>query len=134
MVRACSRSISDVPGPLRFPSRTEVATPVDIKPLLGLGGVLIAAMVSEFNDQVTSIALVDVRGGLGSGMELDPIDGCAGLESAGFAGAQFVVPREEFADGVGLEHRAVGSGIQVGNVGGDIEPEQQNDREAEEQA
>jgi MFS transporter, DHA2 family, multidrug resistance protein len=67
VVRACSRSISDVPGPLRFPSRTEVATPVDIKPLLGLGGVLIAAMVSEFNDQVTSIALVDVRGGLGIG-------------------------------------------------------------------
>jgi outer membrane protein TolC len=40
---------------------------VDIKPLLGLGGVLIAAMVSEFNDQVTSIALVDVRGALGIG-------------------------------------------------------------------
>jgi DHA2 family multidrug resistance protein len=38
---------------------------VDIKPLLGLGGVLIAAMVSEFNDQVTSIALVDIRGALG---------------------------------------------------------------------
>jgi MFS transporter, DHA2 family, multidrug resistance protein len=38
---------------------------VDIKPLLGLGGVLIAAMTSEFNDQVTSIALADVRGALG---------------------------------------------------------------------
>jgi DHA2 family multidrug resistance protein len=38
---------------------------MDIKPLLGLGGVLIAAMTSEFNDQVTSIALVDVRGALG---------------------------------------------------------------------
>jgi DHA2 family multidrug resistance protein len=37
----------------------------DIKPLFGLGGVLIAAMTSEFNDQVTSIALVDVRGALG---------------------------------------------------------------------
>jgi DHA2 family multidrug resistance protein len=40
---------------------------VDIKPLLGLGGVLIAAMASEFNDLVTSIALVDVRGALGIG-------------------------------------------------------------------
>jgi MFS transporter, DHA2 family, multidrug resistance protein len=38
---------------------------VDIKPLFGLGGVLIAAMASEFNDQVTSIALVDIRGALG---------------------------------------------------------------------
>jgi DHA2 family multidrug resistance protein len=40
---------------------------VDIKPLLGLGGVLIAAMTSEFNDQVTSIALTDIRGVLGIG-------------------------------------------------------------------
>src|ERR1700680_4067848 len=38
---------------------------MDIKPLFGLGGVLIAAMTSEFNDQVTSIALTDVRGALG---------------------------------------------------------------------
>jgi DHA2 family multidrug resistance protein len=38
---------------------------MDIKPLLGLGGVLIAAMTSEFNDQVTAIALVDIRGALG---------------------------------------------------------------------
>jgi MFS transporter, DHA2 family, multidrug resistance protein len=38
---------------------------MDIKPLLGLGGVLVAAMTSEFNDQVTAIALVDVRGALG---------------------------------------------------------------------
>jgi MFS transporter, DHA2 family, multidrug resistance protein len=30
---------------------------VDIKPLITLGGVLIAAMTSEFNDQVTVIAL-----------------------------------------------------------------------------
>jgi DHA2 family multidrug resistance protein len=42
-----------------------LADPVDIKPLFGLGGVLIAAMASEFNDQVTSIALTDVRGALG---------------------------------------------------------------------
>jgi DHA2 family multidrug resistance protein len=40
---------------------------VDIKPLVGLGGVLIAAMTSEFNDQVTSVALTDVRGALGIG-------------------------------------------------------------------
>jgi DHA2 family multidrug resistance protein len=40
---------------------------VEIKPLLGLGGVLIAAMTSEFNDQVTSVALTDVRGALGIG-------------------------------------------------------------------
>jgi hypothetical protein len=38
---------------------------MDIKPLLGLGGVLIAAMASEFNDQVTAIALTDIRGALG---------------------------------------------------------------------
>src|ERR1700704_1010693 len=38
---------------------------MDIKPLFGLIGVLIAAMTSEFNDQVTSIALIDVQGALG---------------------------------------------------------------------
>src|ERR1700686_3853504 len=36
-----------------------------MKPFLGLLGILIAAMTAEFNDQVTSIALVDVRGALG---------------------------------------------------------------------
>src|SRR6202022_1956961 len=41
------------------------AGPMDIKPLFGLGGVLIAAITSEFNDQVTSIALTDIRGALG---------------------------------------------------------------------
>src|ERR1700693_6063579 len=45
----------------------ELADPVDIKPFVGLCGVLIAAMTSEFNDQVTSIALTDVRGALGIG-------------------------------------------------------------------
>jgi MFS transporter, DHA2 family, multidrug resistance protein len=39
---------------------------VDIKPLITLGGVLIAAMTSEFNDQVTVIALTDIRGALGN--------------------------------------------------------------------
>lgn len=38
---------------------------MDIKPLIGLLGVLLAAMTTEFNDQVTSIALVDIRGALG---------------------------------------------------------------------
>src|SRR3984893_12515535 len=38
---------------------------MDIKPFVGLCGVLIAAITSEFNDQVTSIALADVRGALG---------------------------------------------------------------------
>jgi MFS transporter, DHA2 family, multidrug resistance protein len=38
---------------------------VDIKPLFGLGGILIAATMSQFNDQVTSIALTDMRGALG---------------------------------------------------------------------
>src|SRR6202166_3219241 len=38
---------------------------MDIKPFFGLCGVLIAAITSEFNDQVTSIALSDVRGALG---------------------------------------------------------------------
>ena len=40
---------------------------MDIKPLFGLVGVLIAAMTSEFNDQVTALALIDVRGALGIG-------------------------------------------------------------------
>jgi MFS transporter, DHA2 family, multidrug resistance protein len=38
---------------------------VDIKPQITLGGVLIAAMTSEFNDQVTVITLTDIRGALG---------------------------------------------------------------------
>jgi DHA2 family multidrug resistance protein len=42
-----------------------MAGPVDIKPLFGLCGVLVAAMTSEFNDQVTSVALTDIRGALG---------------------------------------------------------------------
>ncbi len=37
---------------------------MDIKPLFGLGGVLVAAMTAEFNDQVTSTALADIRGAL----------------------------------------------------------------------
>ena len=38
---------------------------VELKPLLGLGGVLLAALTAEFNDGVTSTALIDVQGGLG---------------------------------------------------------------------
>ncbi|WP_428484167.1 MFS transporter [Rhodopila sp.] len=37
---------------------------MEIKPLLGLGGVLIAAMGTELNDQVTSIGIAEIRGGL----------------------------------------------------------------------
>src|SRR5271154_2476131 len=44
-----------------------VGRPVNIKPLFGLSGVLIAAMTSEFNDQLTSVALTDIRGALGIG-------------------------------------------------------------------
>src|ERR1700738_2003749 len=51
--------------PLQSPLLKRVNRPVDIKPLFGLGGVLIAATMSQFNDQVTSIALTDVRGALG---------------------------------------------------------------------
>jgi DHA2 family multidrug resistance protein len=40
---------------------------MDIKPLFGLCGVLVAAITSEFNDLVTSAALSDVRGALGIG-------------------------------------------------------------------
>src|SRR3979490_459326 len=38
---------------------------MDIKPFFGLCGVVSPAMASEFNDQVTSVALNDVRGALG---------------------------------------------------------------------
>jgi MFS transporter, DHA2 family, multidrug resistance protein len=36
-----------------------------MRPFIGLAGILLAAMTSELNDQVTSIALVDIRGALG---------------------------------------------------------------------
>src|ERR1700761_9011845 len=36
-----------------------------MKRLMALVGILIAAMTAEFNDQVTSIALVDIRGAFG---------------------------------------------------------------------
>jgi MFS transporter, DHA2 family, multidrug resistance protein len=38
---------------------------VEIKPFFGLCGILIAAVMSEFNNQVTAIALPDIRGALG---------------------------------------------------------------------
>ena len=38
---------------------------MDKKPLLGLAGVIVAAMTAEFNDQVSAVALVDIRGALG---------------------------------------------------------------------
>ena len=42
---------------------------MDIKPLIGMLGVLVTAMASEFNDQVTTIAIADVRGGLEIGID-----------------------------------------------------------------
>ena len=47
-------------GFLKSPMKTDL----DIKPLIGLAGVLIMAMASEFNDQVSSAAIADVLGGL----------------------------------------------------------------------
>ncbi len=44
---------------------SEAGKGLELKPLLGLGGVLLAALTAEFNDGVTSTALIDVRGGLG---------------------------------------------------------------------
>ena len=40
---------------------------MDVKPLLGLAGVLIASMAAEFNDQVSAISLADISGGFGIG-------------------------------------------------------------------
>ncbi|GEN59507.1 MFS transporter [Acetobacter nitrogenifigens] len=40
---------------------------IDIKPLLGLLGVLIAALSAEFNDQVVGVVMPDLRGALGVG-------------------------------------------------------------------
>ncbi len=39
--------------------------PLEVKPLIGLVGILIAALTVEFNDQVSAASLVDIRGGLG---------------------------------------------------------------------
>jgi MFS transporter, DHA2 family, multidrug resistance protein len=52
-----------------------------MKPFIGLAGILLAAMVSEFNDQVTSIALVDIRGALG--ISYDPGTWIQSLYSTG---------------------------------------------------
>ena len=38
---------------------------MELKPLIGLCGALIAALTVEFNDGVTQAALIDIRGGLG---------------------------------------------------------------------
>jgi DHA2 family multidrug resistance protein len=40
-----------------------------MRPFLGIVGILIAAIAAEFNDQVTAIALVDVRGAFGIGYD-----------------------------------------------------------------
>jgi DHA2 family multidrug resistance protein len=54
-----------------------------MRPLIGLLGVLIAAMSSEFNDTVTSTALVDIRGSLG--IDYDAGTWIESLYSAGLA-------------------------------------------------
>ena len=46
-----------------FPMARQEGGNVDRRQFLGLVGILLATMTSEFNDQVTAIALVDVRGG-----------------------------------------------------------------------
>ncbi len=38
---------------------------MDVKPLVGLAGVLVAAITAEFNDQVSALALPDIQGGFG---------------------------------------------------------------------
>ena len=43
---------------------------MDIKPIIGLFGVIVAAMASEFNDQVAALTAADIRGGLD--ISLDP--------------------------------------------------------------
>ena len=42
---------------------------IKLRPLLGLVGVLLAALTAEFNDSVSSSALIDVWGGLGIGQD-----------------------------------------------------------------
>ena len=38
---------------------------MDLRPLIGLFGVIVAALTADFNDQVISISLPDIQGGLG---------------------------------------------------------------------
>lgn len=45
-------------------------TALSKKPLIGLAGVIVAAMSAEFNDQVGSSAMIDVRGALGFSHDL----------------------------------------------------------------
>ena len=54
---------------------------VTLKPLLGLLGVLLAALTVEFNDGVVGAALIDVRGGLG--ISSDPGTWLTSLFSSG---------------------------------------------------
>src|SRR5215468_5681091 len=62
----------------------EAKTPaMSMRPLIGLLGVLIAAMSSEFNEMVTSTALIDIRGALG--IDYDAGTWIESLYSAGLA-------------------------------------------------
>jgi MFS transporter, DHA2 family, multidrug resistance protein len=63
---------------------------LDTKPLIGLGGVLLLALTSEFNDQVASLALSDIRGGLG--VSTDPGTWFASLFVAGQVVGMAIAP------------------------------------------
>ena len=43
---------------------------MDVKPLIGLAGVVVAVSFSELNDQIVSAALPDITGGLGVGQDV----------------------------------------------------------------
>ncbi len=70
------------------------AREVEIKPLIGLGGVLLAAITSEINDQVPNIALADIRGAMG--ISYDPGTWIQSLyisgETIGMAISPWIVP------------------------------------------
>src|ERR1700733_1752559 len=55
--------------------------PLELKPIIGLVGVLIAALTVGLNDQVTAIAMNDIRGGLG--ISSDPGAGLTSLYATG---------------------------------------------------
>jgi len=38
---------------------------MNIRPLIGLAGAIFAAMTVEFNNRISSITLVDIRGAMG---------------------------------------------------------------------
>lgn len=66
--RACATVVALIFALVFAPDGSATSLPgknLDKKPLLGLAGVIVAAMTAEFNDQLSSLALVDIRGALG---------------------------------------------------------------------